>query len=223
MAQACRFNTGRVFPQKNLRTHMIDNTAHKGGSLCHPVFDAERFVRLLATDKHRATALISILANVISNGQTPISEARSAFARRQPAQAAHVIHNLKGCIANLGGMRVYEVACELEPKLEAGVDIEDAEYLLNQLEDELKVYLETAQKWIADISFKNRQTSVMQEEQLQLLKTYLLDSNILACELFESLRPNLRAQLNTRDYDGLLKAMDNMNFAQAMVHLACAK
>lgn len=198
---------------------MIEHTDSKGGSLCHPVFDPLRLTKMLDADVRRASSVISILNNVISNGTTPINEARNAFKRKQPAQAAHVVHNLKGCVLNLGGMRVFEVACVLEPKLEAGVDSDEANKLLDQLEYELNAYLAEIKLWITQNYSAFREPIKTENAQLELLKQYLLDCNILACDIFDELRPALQQHLTARDYSALSKAMEAMNFAQAMVHL----
>lgn len=202
---------------------MIEHSERKGGGSRHPVFDAGRFARLLQADSGRASATLSILANVIANGCTPVSEARSAFHRKQPAQAAHVIHNLKGCIANLGGMRVFEIACLLEPKLEAGVDQAEAHLLLEKLEREMTAYLAAARGWLSEGNQWLVQHTNVEQQQLQQLKQYLLDSNILACDLFDELRPVLQMRLSVKDYQSLAKAIDNMNFSQAMAHLTYAR
>ncbi len=198
---------------------MIEHADSKGGSLCHPAFDATHLAKLLKADSYRAHALLSILADVVANGTTPVQEARSAYLRKQPAQAAHVIHNLKGCAANLGGVRVFNLACVLEPKLEARVDREDVELLLTQLEEELRTFLAEARRWMNAREAKINPRSD-HSEQLLRFKEYLLDSNILACDIFESLRPVLSQTMGHEDFEALARAMDTLNFAKAVVHLS---
>ena len=200
---------------------MIEYTDFKGGSSRHSIFDTDRMTKMLAADAGRAPALLGILTNVLANGSTPISEARKAFLRKQPAQAAHVIHNLKGCISNLGGQRVFQVANILEPKLEAGVDENEVNQLLDQLDYELSAYLKAARTWLNGNYAPHQQVTPASHSQLQLLKQYLLDCNFLACDVFEALRPTLKNMLPTEEYLALNKAMDAMNFTQAIAHLAC--
>ncbi len=199
---------------------MTELTRTRGGGNRHPVFDSERFVQMKHSNVSRAKALQSILANVIAKGTTPITQARMAWERKQPAQAAHVIHNLKGCVANLGGMRVYELAKLAEIRLEISADPSEVLQLLNDLEHELTLFIQTARDWLLETGEDREQRVVIEPEQRVLLTSYLLDSNILACDLFESLENELRALMNPRDFQGLHRAMENLNFTQALVHLA---
>jgi len=203
---------------------MNDYTNTRGGSVCHSVFDSERLTNLLQADATRATAIVGILTNVIASGCSPVKEARSALQRKQPSQAAHVIHNLKGCIANLGGAKVFTVASALETKLEAGLEKQEAESLLCELQDELSAYLTEAQEWLHTASIPMIGPSgPLNRSHLYQLKHYLLDNNILACDAFDELREPLQNHLSTRDFNGLSKAMESLNFAKAVAHLTTAQ
>lgn len=199
---------------------MTEFTRTRGGGNRHPIFDSERFVRMKRSDPSNAEALLRILASVIAKSTTPTTQARMAWERKQPAQAAHVIHNLKGCVANLGGMRVYELAKLAEIRLEVSADPSEVLQLLNDLERELTLFIQTARDWLVETREDREQRVVIEPEQRVLLTSYLLDSNILACDIFEELENELRALMDPRDFQGLHSAMENLNFTQALVHLA---
>lgn len=188
-----------------------------------PVFSPHRLLRHMGAQSSRAVAILDIVRGMISRGRAPIEQARAAIELGHLSAAAQEFHHLKGSVANLGAMRVYELADELECGLRADADPVIIEQLITCLEREFDRFVSEALQWLKREEARflptvNAKPST-EDEKLVALALSLEEHNFNACELFEQLRPNLKKALTSKDFDALEGAISELAFDQARGYL----
>lgn len=184
-----------------------------------PVFSPERLLRHMDARSSRAVAILEIVRSITSRGRAPIDQARAAIEQGDLPAAAQIFLHLKGKVANLGGMRVYQLADELERGLAMDADPVLIEQLISCIERELDRFIGEAEKWLNKEETRllpNVKTQIITEnQQLAALALSLEEHNFSACELFEQLRPNLKRALTDADFCALEGAIAELAFDQA--------
>lgn len=186
------------------------------------VFDPRKLEEHIAKSASRAMAIFDIVERLVSTGVAPITETRAAFARDQHHQAAHMLHTLRGSVANLGGQRVCELAGELEDLLDRGANITAIHELLNCLEREFVLLLKNAELWLNTQRRSldpNLQRPRGWELRLQQLRECLQENNLKALDLFEELQFQLQHQMGPEEFSGFREALQTLDFPNALLRI----
>lgn len=188
-----------------------------------PIFCPKRLLRHMEARGSRAVAVMEVVQSIITRGRTPIDQARSAINQGQLPCAAQTFHHLKGCVANLGGMRVYELADQLERGLDQDVDPIMIEQLISCIEREFDAFIGEARKWLQQeeaLLLPNFDADRSTEDQkLAELVVSLKENNFNACEIFEQMHFNLKRTLPNSDFKALNLAISELAFERALEYL----
>ena len=187
------------------------------------VFDPRRIDKHIKTNPCRAIAIFDIVSQLIAADVTPIEQARAALLRQQPEQAAHLIHNLKSSVGNLGGMRVCDIANDLERLLDGKSRPPIVHSFLDSLEREFVLFLKAAHNWLDSRKERYQKGPLDRMDSnghlLIELKQYLSDSNLKALEIFGHISEALQSSLVEEDFNVLDQAMQNLNFSLALEYI----
>lgn len=187
------------------------------------VFNADKLEKHVHNSPSRALAIFDIVTRFISKGAQPIQEARQAIARKQPIQAAHTFHTLKGSVANLGGMRVWDLANELEHLLEFEPNNPSIAGFIDCAERELLQFLTAAERWLEEQKQRHIEHSPLTvqniTDSLFELTQLLQESNLKAIDCFMILQSHIREELQDEYYQNLYNAVMSLNFNDALLIL----
>ncbi|MEW6755958.1 MAG: Hpt domain-containing protein, partial [Candidatus Latescibacterota bacterium] len=100
-----------------------------------PRFDRAGLLRRVLDDEEVAREVVT---EFLADTPGQLAALRQAIATGQPDAVRQAAHSVKGATANLGGVRMAEVARALEQAARAG-DLAPAADLLAELEDELRL------------------------------------------------------------------------------------
>jgi HPt (histidine-containing phosphotransfer) domain-containing protein len=182
------------------------------------IFNPHRLDKHISENQSRALAIFDIVGHLIQQNTAPIEQARSALDRLQPYQAIHALHNLNASASNLGGLRVCEIAGELEILLETCSTMPIIHNLLDSLERELQLLLKAAAEWLDLRKTAHAQNAVATQDETRLpeLIHYLAESNLKAVELYEDISELLQALLAEDDFNQLDTAINDLDFPLAL-------
>lgn len=206
---------GRLGSQTSMRAPIHDHHPYK-----FSVFDPQRVEKQIAKSQSRAIAILDILAQLINRGTRPINEARDALQGGQPRQAAFVVHNLNNSLGNFGGMRVCDVAADIEYFLESDCDNGNINALFDVLEIELTRFFSHAEVWL--ISQKKLMQNAFNltvqsiDQQLAEFQVQLNDADLSALENFERLQSYFTEQLPSKQLRLLDQLIKRLDFASAL-------
>lgn len=199
----------------------MKHSSTKQTSYSSAAFNPERLNRHIKQCHSRAVAIIEIVDQLLNKGEHPISEARQAFRRRQPHQASHMLHSLRGSINNIGAIRVVSIAHDLEKHLDCiKPNHELIEGLFDAINREYVIFLKEAEKWLnhqrsqltsaAALKLAEDKAKVVQ------LKYYLESNNLKAHDVFQSLQDRLQSSLSTEDFLHLNSSINQLEFDKAL-------
>jgi len=188
------------------------------------VFNPEKILKQFDQSHSRAIAVIEVMEQFIEKGHQPIVEARRALKNGYPEQAAHLFHSLKVSVGNLGGMRVFELAENLENSLKytkSSINLTNAQ--LEAIEKEYSLFLDEANIWLK----KQKTTTSIQKdvklesnmEKKRQLEVFLAENNLRATDLAEELAGFLTEALTPESYKSLKSSIEQLDFAQAILCL----
>ncbi len=189
------------------------------------VLDTEHLNYNLQRNPQRIQALLEIIQCVINNGSKPIKDARSAIKHGKPQHAAHLFYSLRGDTRNLGGMRVSELASDLQTLLnQAQPNIRITDNLLEYIEKEHKLFLKELSQWHEEHqnSFNVQTRLKIREalEQKKILQEELEAYNLAAVDTFAALRAYLLDELPLENFCRLNEAIADLDFGKAVIFLA---
>lgn len=186
------------------------------------IFEPSKLEHHISRSESRARAILDIVQNLIDAGQSPVREIRAAIQRAQYHQAAHMLHTLRGSVANLGGQRVCELAGDLEELLDKEDKFDPVEPLLEHLEREFALFLGDASQWLE----QQRSRYALQthnprrrEERLRLFCDCLAENDLRAFDLFEELQQHLQAHMAPPDFLGFSAALQSLDFGAALGYM----
>lgn len=187
------------------------------------IFSPHRLNRHIMANHSRALAVFDIVSHLISEGCAPIDKARTALARNQPYQAAHLLHNLKASSGNLGGQRVCEAIGELEPYIESSASLPIIDTLIDKLEQELQLFLKAADKWLSEQQLAQYalygKPQALSERQLLELIQCLEENDLKALDVFSEMADTFQVWFAADDYDQLNMAINDLNFPLALQYM----
>nr|WP_229262784.1 PAS domain-containing protein [Duganella radicis] len=177
-----------------------------------PGIDTEAALARLGGNREALTALLKRFEQ--SQGGA-VAEVRGLLSSGQQAQAAQVLHRLRGVAANLGASDVARLSAAAEAVLHAPPgDSLSLPAALNRLEQALEVVTRTARGLAAppqDIPVSNTEPSDL-EQKLAELQSLLQNNNLKALEHYRALRPALASASQAQ---ALGEAVETLNFKAA--------
>lgn len=186
------------------------------------IFEPSKLEHHIARSDSRARAIMEIVQNLVDAGNAPIQEMRAAIQRSQYHQAAHMLHTLRGSVANLGGQRVCELTMELEQLLDAGETTNLVTQLLDWLDQEFSLFLGDASEWLERQKEKyalQTQHPRRLQERMQLLSDCLAENDLRAFDLFEELERHLQKQMAAPDFLAFSAALQSLEFGKALTYM----
>lgn len=157
-------------------------------------FNPRAVERQIVKNHSRALAIFDILEKVIHRGTAPVKEVRQAIQEGHPDKASFALHKLKNSLGNFGGMRVWDVASDIEELLKTSPQDPAIDSLLYSLERELVLFFEKAAQWLQQQKQLKKEPSKtsLQDEQLMNLLKQLSEFNLSALESYEVLADYLK-------------------------------
>ncbi len=165
---------------------------------------------------------IEILKKFRENNIEFAEDFRRELTENERAESIRKAHTLKGVAGNIGAMRIYELAKELEGKVK---EDEEVESLLAALEEELKKICEEVELLISELeeekdSERNEEINFKRvREDMRALKKLLEDYDTEAEEKVTV----IKSQLLGQGVDGVLREIEgcvnNYDFETALDHL----
>ncbi len=181
-------------------------------------FDPHRLLASAQDNPIYRNTIISLLKKIVDNGTAPISEARLAWNDERSTDAARMLHALRGTIGTLGARRFSDATVEIEAAI-LNNEKDRVEHLFFLLEKELSTTISAVSQWLGEQVSPNtddNDPSELDMAEIRQLRILLLEKNLDACDLYAKLRPGLAQYKNHVEIDALDRAMDHLDFVEAI-------
>lgn len=189
------------------------------------VFNPDNLLRHVKGKGQRYNAVVEMIRSVLERSCQPVDEAMNALNDGNTDEARRIFHTLKGSMGNLGAMKLWSVAHQLEVATTESADPATLLPLMAELRHAMEEMQVLAQQWLANQKTdpENHPHEKIPEDihsadwqkDLEQLRALLAQNDLHAFDIYETLRPGLNRQLPVATYRQLDQAVQNLRFAEA--------
>ncbi len=184
------------------------------------IFNPEKLLRHVKGNAQRYGSIVQMIKNVIDRGTAPLDDAVAALAQGKIDDARRIFHTLKGSMGNIGAMRVWHAAHQLE--VAAGKDTapKAQEDMLDELRATLAEMLPLAREWLHNqVTFMEENRGRLNADALrgevEKFYAFLKDNDMQAFDSYDALRTDLNEHFSNGERAQLDQALQNLRFAEA--------
>lgn len=122
--------------------------ASSSASVTEPIFSVDHLLKYMGNDEKAVQVVAKIVRDALAPGREPLRLARAALREGRYADAARLLHGMRGSVGNLGSRRFCTAVYALE------VAIGEQQYgqlpaLLDRVDSEFGLVLAQADAWLA--------------------------------------------------------------------------
>ena len=180
------------------------------------VFDVALLLELSAKNPQQRAVFVQTIEGVVARTPDEFERAREAIGSGERAAARAILHALRGSVGSLGARRFSAASARLEAALAAETTVAHA--LVEETGTELALTLERARAWLdvqsGDLALAV--PAVPDNADMARFKSLLAQKNMQACDLYVSLRAQLKENLSADDLRALELAMGALDFDKAL-------
>ncbi|RYG09885.1 MAG: sensor histidine kinase, partial [Chitinophagaceae bacterium] len=184
------------------------------------IFDPTQLMLLATRDHSYLAVVVNLIKSVVDSGQTKFNTMLTAYMKGDHAEAAAMLHSMRGSIGTLGARRFASSALALELAIKNDKPL-DVEPLIRVTEQTLRDTITEASIWIEQqqINSTNQISSIASDASFANMKQFrklLSEQNLAACDRYEQLKSFLGSRLTEENFSNLDAAINGLNFDDAL-------